>query len=104
MSIVTSIGTSKNQLMVGAAPDPRSAVSRLPAKPLPRPSEGNGSAPLSFVQERLWFLDQINPGDVSSNVSRGVRTIGALDKDLLKEAIANVMARHNSLQTTFARI
>src|SRR5260370_5680378 len=59
-------------------------------------------APLSFVQKRLWFLDQINPGDVAANISRGVRIGGALDLEALGQALRAIVARHESLRTTFA--
>ena len=63
---------------------------------------GGGPAPLSFSQERLWFLDKINPGDVSKNISRGVRIKGSLDLDLLKQSLGHVVDRHESLRTIFA--
>ena len=61
-----------------------------------------GSAPVSFAQERLWFLDQINPGDVSANISRGIRIKGALNRDLLQRSLQALIRRHESLRTTFA--
>ncbi|HKY29531.1 MAG TPA: condensation domain-containing protein, partial [Pyrinomonadaceae bacterium] len=61
-----------------------------------------GSAPVSFVQERLWFLDQINPGDVSANISRAIRIRGALNRDLLQQSLQALIRRHESLRTTFA--
>ena len=62
-----------------------------------------GPARLSFAQERLWFLDQINPDDVLGNLSRGVRLKGALDTEALKLASQAVVARHEILRTTFAK-
>src|SRR6266487_1233458 len=59
-------------------------------------------APLSFAQERLWFLNQINPNDVSSNIARAVRIKGPLDTEGLHRAFKTVIARHESLRTTFA--
>ncbi|MFN2529807.1 MAG: amino acid adenylation domain-containing protein [Pyrinomonadaceae bacterium] len=72
-------------------------------KKLVRACERNGPAPLSCAQERLWFLDQINPADVSSNLSRGIRILGALDRHALEQAIAAVISCHDALRTTFAR-
>ena len=59
-------------------------------------------APLSFFQERLWFLDQINPGDVSQNISPGIRVKGGLSHDRLQQALQQVVDRHESLRTIFA--
>ena len=61
----------------------------------------DGPIPLSFSQERLWFLDQINPGDVSQNISRGIRINGRLNHDRLKQALEDVVERHESLRTIF---
>lgn len=66
------------------------------------PREEAGPAPLSFAQERLWFLEQISPGDASGNVSRAVRIPDRVDQDLLQRALLAVISRHESLRTTFA--
>ena len=57
---------------------------------------------LSFAQERLWFLDQINPDDPSANICRAFRLKGELKTDLLKQSLQAVVNRHESLRTTFA--
>src|SRR5437870_12614482 len=62
-----------------------------------------GSALHSFAQERFWFLEQIKPGDLSANISRGLRLTGSLDTSLLKESLQIVVARHELLRTTFAK-
>src|ERR1700750_3175848 len=62
-----------------------------------------GGAPfLSPAQERLWFLDQINPGDASLNITRAVTIKGVLDRDLLQRCFRQIAFRHESLRTTFA--
>ena len=58
--------------------------------------------PLSFAQERYWFLEQINPGDVSLNICQAVRVKGDLRHDLLERCLSQVISRHESLRTTFA--
>ncbi len=60
------------------------------------------SAPISLSQERFWFLDQINPGDASSNLFRGIRINGDLNQDLLQRSLATIGNRHDSLRATFA--
>jgi amino acid adenylation domain-containing protein len=69
-----------------------------------RPTAGTtgGALLLSPAQERLWFLDQISPGDASLNVARAVGIKGALDRDLLQRCLRQIVSRHESLRTTFA--
>src|SRR6185312_3204459 len=64
---------------------------------------GNGPAQLSFTQERIWFLDQLAPGDVLFNLSQGVRVRGPLDVAALQKSLSAVIERHEILRTTFAK-
>ncbi|HZF14101.1 MAG TPA: amino acid adenylation domain-containing protein, partial [Thermoanaerobaculia bacterium] len=57
--------------------------------------------PLSFAQQRLWFIDQLAPGDVAYNMPWAVRTTGELDTSLLRRVFAEVVRRHEALRTTF---
>src|SRR5437868_3992647 len=57
---------------------------------------------LSPAQERLWFLEQISPGDASLKIARAVTINGILDRDLLQRSLNQIVARHESLRTTFA--
>jgi len=59
---------------------------------------------LSFAQQRLWFLDQLEPGNPFYTTSRVVRLMGDLDVDALQEAFAGVVARHESLRTRFESV
>jgi amino acid adenylation domain-containing protein len=58
--------------------------------------------PASYSQQRLWFLDQLQPGSGAYNVPTAVRLQGPLDAALLERALNEVVARHESLRTTFA--
>ena len=69
-----------------------------PITPVPR----NGGLPLSFAQERLWLLDQIEPGNPLYNIPRALRLRGALRTDALERAINEIVRRHESQRTTFA--
>jgi amino acid adenylation domain-containing protein len=60
-----------------------------------------GPAPLSYEQERLWFLHQLDPTDASSNIPIGLHLRGPLDADALERALNQVVARHGSLRTRF---
>src|SRR4029077_2054022 len=57
--------------------------------------------PLSFAQERLWFLDQLVPGDAFYNIPAALRVRGALDVGALGRSVSEVVRRHEALRTTF---
>jgi amino acid adenylation domain-containing protein len=63
-----------------------------------------GPAPLSFSQQRLWFLDQYEPNSSVYNVSSILRLKGRLDKDALKQSLEEIARRHEALRTTFANL
>ncbi|MEU6592568.1 amino acid adenylation domain-containing protein [Streptomyces sp. NPDC046881] len=65
-------------------------------------TRGDGVHPLSLVQRRLWFVDQVQPGDVSYNMSVVLRVRGTLDVTSLQAALDAVVARHGALRTRFA--
>jgi amino acid adenylation domain-containing protein len=62
--------------------------------------EGN-DLPLSFAQERMWFIDRLEPGGSAYNMSAAIRLAGALDVAALERALAEVVRRHEPLRTTF---
>ncbi|MFL6289707.1 MAG: amino acid adenylation domain-containing protein [Thermoanaerobaculia bacterium] len=63
-----------------------------------------GPAPLSFAQERLWFLDQLIPGASAYNIARAFRLAGPLAVPALAAAMAAAVRRHEALRTTFAAL
>jgi len=60
--------------------------------------------PLSFSQQRLWFLDQLEPGNPVYNIPSAVRLTGKLNVSALKRSINEVVRRHESLRTTFQSV
>ena len=66
---------------------------------LRKKSERSRSFPLSFAQQRLWMLDQLDPGNPVYNVPLAVRLQGNIDVDALNRTLNEVVARHESLRT-----
>ncbi|NTW04220.1 MAG: non-ribosomal peptide synthetase, partial [Oscillochloris sp.] len=66
------------------------------------PVARNGDLPLSFAQQRLWFLDQLEPGSPLYNNFSAVRLAGSLDLDALESSLIALVQRHESLRTVFA--
>ncbi|MEJ2161635.1 MAG: amino acid adenylation domain-containing protein, partial [Chromatiales bacterium] len=69
----------------------------LPLVPVTRDSQ----LPLSWAQQRLWFLDQLEPNSSAYNISWTVRLKGELRVDLLQAAVTQLVQRHESLRTVF---
>src|SRR2546426_10972675 len=60
--------------------------------------------PLSFAQERLWFLDQLQPDSPPFGLFKAVRLEGTLDVSALRHALEAIVIRHESLRTTFVAV
>ncbi|WP_255581302.1 condensation domain-containing protein, partial [Caballeronia sp. dw_276] len=68
-----------------------------PIEPVPR----DRSLPLSYAQQRLWFLDQLEPGSTLYNLPAAVRLHGELDVAVLHRTLSEVLRRHEALRTSF---
>jgi amino acid adenylation domain-containing protein/non-ribosomal peptide synthase protein (TIGR01720 family) len=62
----------------------------------------DGDLPLSFAQQRLWFFDQLEPGNLFYSLPTAIRLTGALYLDALRQALGEIVRRHEVLRTTFA--
>ncbi|MFE2378170.1 amino acid adenylation domain-containing protein [Streptomyces sp. NPDC059398] len=69
------------------------------ARPALRRTARPDRLPLSPAQQRLWFLHRMDPDDASYHIPVAVRLTGTLDRDALRCALADVVARHESLRT-----
>ncbi|HZI11501.1 MAG TPA: amino acid adenylation domain-containing protein, partial [Myxococcus sp.] len=69
--------------------------------PIPRVPR-SGPLPLSFAQQRLWYLDRLEPGNAAYNNAVTLILTGELDAAVLRRALNEVVRRHEILRTTFA--
>ncbi len=79
----------------------RLAGSGLSPRPIAEPVKREGGLPLSFAQERLWFLEQLQPGTSAYNIPMLVRLRGSLSAAALAGALREVVRRHQVLRVTF---
>lgn len=75
------------------------AISQLP--PIARVTRDSSHLPLSFAQERLWFLNQLEPESPFYNCPAAVRLRGQLDVDAFERTLSEVLRRHEVLRTCF---
>src|SRR6185436_17196210 len=71
-----------------------------PTPAIPRRPRAQES-PLSFAQQRLWFIHQIDPSSPAYNVPNALRLRGALDRSVMQRCVEEVLRRHESLRTRF---
>jgi amino acid adenylation domain-containing protein len=79
---------------------PRLSATRIPLVPQARP----GRLPLSYAQQRLWFIDQFEKTSVQYHIPAALRLRGNLNCEALQHAIQAVVQRHESLRTSFIEI
>ncbi|MCL5996770.1 MAG: amino acid adenylation domain-containing protein, partial [Chloroflexi bacterium] len=82
------------------------ASRRADTRPLPpiQPALRDGVLPLSFAQQRLWFLDQLQPGNLAYNAPLAVRLTGKLDVAALEQSLNELVRRHEVLRTTYISV
>ncbi|HST61552.1 MAG TPA: amino acid adenylation domain-containing protein, partial [Longimicrobium sp.] len=81
-------------------------IRRVDAPRLPSivPVERTAALPLSFAQERLWFLDQLEADSAFYNIPAALRIGGPLDAGALERALGEIIRRHEALRTVFPRV
>jgi hypothetical protein len=76
------------------------AARRAPSEQIGR-APRDGELPLSFAQQRFWFLDSLRPGNPAYNSYAPIRLTGRLNMAALQQAIDELVRRHESLRTIF---
>jgi amino acid adenylation domain-containing protein/non-ribosomal peptide synthase protein (TIGR01720 family) len=82
-------------------------LARPPIEPVARvglSTAPNEELPLSFAQQRMWFLDQLEPDTALYNIPMAVRFTGHLDTAALQRALGQLAQRHEALRTTFPTV
>jgi amino acid adenylation domain-containing protein len=91
------ISSRKDELIAvlksGKGTGARDSIPRLPR---------GGPLPMSSVQQRLWFLDRLDPGSPAYNIGIGVRFKGPLNASLLHQTLDLLVVRHESLRMRIA--
>ena len=72
--------------------------------PLLEPVERVGEPPLSFAQQRLWFLHRLDPGGWDYNGPKAIRVRGPLDLSIIGATLDEVVRRHEVLRTVFPEV
>ncbi len=86
--------------LAGTIDEARRGQQKLLAPPI-TPHEREAEVPLSYAQQRLWFLDQLQPGNPSYNIALALRLTGHLEIAALHHSLDAMVRRHESLRTTF---
>ena len=80
----------------------KKGLHRKSANVIPQAAAVADSYPLSFAQQRLWFLDQLDPGIPLYNVPTFIRLTGRLNLKALEKTFSEIVSRHKVLRTTFS--
>ena len=96
---IANLPAGKLQLLLREMAKKKSGATE--SKITPRARTG-GAFPLSFAQQRLWFLDQLDPGNHIYNEASAIRLTGTLNTPALERSFDEIIRRHEVLRTTFS--
>ena len=98
---VATLSPAKRALLERRLADRNGGATRQPQLAL---RTGREPARASFAQERLWFLQQVEPESAAYNVPRAIRILGNLELKVLHQSLNEIVARHEPLRTHFALV
>ncbi|MDB4894665.1 MAG: amino acid adenylation domain protein, partial [Firmicutes bacterium] len=96
----------QNPTVAGMAEAIEAAVAggeRMAVAPI-LPISRDGDLPLSFAQQRLWFVDQFEPATALYNIPAVIRLSGPLDVAALEQSLNEIIRRHETLRATFSNV
>lgn len=97
---VGAVDASLKAELTRRKPELITALRELGRPPALRKVSRAGALPVSFAQQRLWFLDQMQPGASHYNIVFGLRFIGSMNEDALRWTLDEIVRRHEPLHTS----
>ncbi len=98
---IASLSPEKLDLLMRATKKREAENTEMIIQPQKRKEQ---SFPLSFAQQRLWFLHQWEPGSPFYNIPTALRLKGQLHREALKRSLSEIVQRHEALRTTFGLV
>ncbi|MEH2411054.1 amino acid adenylation domain-containing protein [Nostoc sp.] len=98
---IANLSVEKRELLLQRLRHKKENASRTK---ITSPSRDSNIFPLSFAQQRLWFLEQLEPGNPFYNQPAAVRLTGALNLAVLEQSFNEILRRHEVLRTTFSTV
>lgn len=98
-SVINSLSPAKRELLARRLNKTAARLEGIPRRP-----ETGSHPPVSFAQERLWFVQQIDPDTAAYNIPAALQLSGRLDVAALERSIQEVVRRHEILRTSFKLI
>jgi acyl-CoA synthetase (AMP-forming)/AMP-acid ligase II/acyl carrier protein len=95
-------GTSITQLATQVLKQVTAADWKPVSLSIDRVQKTSAVHPLSFAQQRLWFIDQLEKGNPAYNISVGIHLKGSLDVTALEQSFNEIVRRHEALRTSFS--
>ncbi|HSU81365.1 MAG TPA: condensation domain-containing protein, partial [Thermoanaerobaculia bacterium] len=103
---LSALGPEQRALFEALRQKQQKAARVLKAPPVPRVSgpTAEGDWPLSFDQERYWFMEQLFPGGAGLNITAVIRMRGAVSPPRVAAALAEIVRRHAAWRTAFPAV
>ncbi len=99
---VAALDARRRQLLEALLKERAAAPKPVREAPIPRLPRDRTGYRLSFAQERLWVIAQIEPGNVAYNLPYSMRLTGRLRREVLAAVFTEIVRRHETLRTRFA--